>query len=83
MGREIQSFFPRPDPQIVEAQKKIDAESARCEAECAVKFANLHMPDELRASAERWGMSAFFELAWNSAFQAGYREGSRDRKGDE
>ena len=80
MADDIQNPFPKPSPEMDKAQKQIRAERARCEAEMALRFANLHMPSDLRASADRWGMSALFELAWNSAFQAGYREGSRVRE---
>lgn len=62
-----------------ELTKRLAAERARADAEMAEKFANLAMPSDIRSRARAWGLEAFCEVLWNSAFQAGYREAMRDR----
>lgn len=59
--------------------KRLAAEKARADAEMAERFANLHMPEDIKSRAAAWGMTAWAEILWNSAFQAGYREAIRDR----
>jgi hypothetical protein len=61
------------------AAKELLDKERRADAEMAIRFANLHMPEDLRARAKSWRLEAFFEVLWNNAFQAGYREGLRDR----
>ena len=60
------------------ANKEI-AERRNAEAEMTYRFANLHMPADIRERARSWGMEAWAEVLWNNAFQAGYREAMRDR----
>ena len=40
---------------------------------------NLVMPEDIRSRAQAWGMEAFCEVLWNSAFQTGFREARRPR----
>ena len=56
-----------------------NAEKARAAAEMSWRFANLHMPDDIKQRAKAWGMEAWATVLWNNAFQAGYREAMRDR----
>ena len=58
--------------------KRLAAEKARADADMAERFANLHMPDDIRQRAKSWGMEAWATVLWNNAFQAGYREAMRD-----
>lgn len=71
-------FFPT-DARIC-ADKKLRQERERAEADMAWKYANLHMPEDIRSRARAWGMEAFCEVLWNNAFQAGYREALRARQ---
>jgi hypothetical protein len=71
--------FGAPDAAEREAAKRLAAERDAANSEMAVRFANLHMPEDIRVRAASWGMSAWAEVLWNSAFQAGYREAMRDR----
>lgn len=71
--------FGAPDQAERAAAKALAEERDRANAEMALRFANLHMPEDIRARAASWGMSAWAEVLWNAAFQAGYREGIRDR----
>lgn len=64
-----------------EAAKKLADERDRAAAEMSVKYANLHMPEDIRSRAKAYGMEAWAEVLWNNAFQAGYREAIRDRAG--
>lgn len=57
---------------------KAKSESRDAEAQLAYRFANLLMPEDIRSKARVWGMEAFCEVLWNNAFQAGFREASRD-----
>lgn len=68
------------DPHEVEAQRKLQDERRRAEADMAYRLANLAMPADIRSRARAWGMEAFCEVLWNNAFQAGYREAMRDRE---
>lgn len=61
-----------------ELAKRLAAEKARANANMAERFANLHMPDDIRQRAKSWGMEAWATVLWNNAFQAGYREAMRD-----
>lgn len=76
LGRAAKTQFPwLVDDAAETALKEAKVEERRLsEAKMAWDFANLHMPEDLRQRAEAWGMSAFCELLWNNAFQAGYRE---------
>jgi len=58
----------------LEAEKQLHLEKAAAEARMAYEFANLHIPNDIRARAKAWGMESFCEVLWNSAFQAGWRE---------
>jgi hypothetical protein len=60
-----------------EIVKKLAQEKARADAELAYRYANLCMPDDIRSRAKSWGMEAFCEVLWTSAFQAGFREANR------
>lgn len=71
--------FGAPDAAERAAAKKLADERDLANAEMAMRFANLHMPEDIKARAASWGMSAWAEVLWNSAFQAGYREAMRDR----
>ena len=59
--------------------ERLAREKAKANAEIAEHFANLHMPDDIRARAKAWGVEAWATLLWNNAFLAGYREAMRDR----
>lgn len=59
--------------------KRLAEEKVRAQVEMAEKFANLHMPEDIRSRAIAWRMEAFCEVLWNNAFQAGYRQALRDR----
>lgn len=63
-----------------EADARVEREQRAADAEMSVKFANLHMPEDIKSRAAAWGMSAWAEILWNNAFQAGYREAVRDRE---
>jgi hypothetical protein len=63
--------------------KRLAAEKARADADMAERFANLHMPDDIRQRAKSWGMESWATVLWNNAFQAGYREAMRDQKAGE
>ena len=39
----------------------------------ARRYADLQMPDDIRARARVWGLEAFCEVLWSNAFQTGYR----------
>lgn len=62
--------------------RRLGEEKARAAAHMAEKYANLHMPEDIRSRARSWGMEAFCEVLWNNAFQAGYREALRDKEKD-
>jgi len=49
----------------------------------AQRFAAIHMPEDIRERARAWGLGAWAEVLWNNAFQAGYREGRRDRTAED
>lgn len=66
----------REDPKI--AGLKPRAIRVAAEAEMARRFAAMHMPEDIRSRAKAWGMEAFCEVLWANAFQAGFREGTRD-----
>ena len=65
-----------------ELVKRVAAEKARANADMAERYANLHMPDDIRQRAKSWGMEAWATVLWNNAFQAGYREALRDAAED-
>lgn len=58
--------------------KRLAQDAARANAVMAERYANLHMPDDIRQRAKSWGMEAWATVLWNNAFQAGYREAMRD-----
>lgn len=64
--------------------KRLAEEKVRAQSDMAYMFANLHMPEDIRSRAKSWGMEAFCEVLWNSAFQAGFREAQRpsDMRGE-
>ena len=62
-----------------ETAKRLAQEKARADAEMAERYANLHMPEDIRSRAKSWGMENWAEVLWSRAFQAGYREAIRDR----
>ncbi len=62
-----------------EVARRLAEEKARANAAIAEQFANLLMPEDIRARARAWGMESFCEVLWNNAFQAGYREAMRDK----
>lgn len=62
-----------------QAVKRMAQEKARADADMAERYANMHMPEDIRSRAKSWGMGAWAEVLWNRAFQAGYREALRDR----
>lgn len=62
-----------------EVARRSAEEKARANAAMAEQFANLLMPEDIRARARAWGMESFCEVLWNNAFQAGYREAMRDK----
>ena len=66
-----------PTDEEREVSERIAREKAAAEAAMSYKFANLHMPEDIRRRAQEWGMEAFCELLWNNAFQAGWRERQR------
>lgn len=57
--------------------KRLAEEKVRSQVEMAERFANLHMPEDIRSRARAWGMEAFCVVLWNNAFQAGWREARR------
>jgi len=60
--------------------RQLAEERVRAECEMSRKFANLHMPEDIRSRARTWGMEAYCEVLWNNAFQAGYREALRTKE---
>lgn len=72
--------FLRHDKHMAEAEKKLRDERQRADAEQAYRFANMHMPEDIRSRARAYGMEAWAEVLWNNAFQAGFREAMRNTK---
>jgi hypothetical protein len=72
MARFEQIIGPQADTRLADEKRRADAEMA-------YRLANLAMPEDIRSRARSWGLEAFCEVLWNSAFQAGYREAMRDR----
>lgn len=68
-------------PEELPARRRSEEQYLRiaAEREMADRFANLSMPADIQERARVWGLSAWAEVLWNNAFQAGYREGLRDR----
>ena len=60
------------------ATRQLSDERRRADAAMAVRFANLKMPEDIRARARVWGIEAWATVLWNNAFQCGYREAMRD-----
>ena len=60
--------------------KMLAEESVRARVDMAWRFANLHMPSDIRGRARAWGMETWAEVLWNNAFQAGWRECLRARE---
>lgn len=73
-GMPFQTFRQKPEN---EAARALAEERRRAEAEMALRFANLAMPEDIRARAKAWKLEAFCEVLWNNAFQAGFREAMR------
>lgn len=69
-----------PTKEQIEFAKKLECEKRNGDAEMAWKYANLHMPQDIKTRARSWGMENWAEVLWNNAFQAGYREAMRDRQ---
>lgn len=76
IGKLHEAHFGTAEEQAL--VKRLSAEKARADAEMAERFANLHMPEDIRSRAKSWGMEAWATVLWNNAFQAGYREAMRD-----
>jgi len=79
-AKNHQHLFRRfgPSNAEIEKQQRLRDERDRAEQAMAYQFANLQMPEDIRARARSWGMETWAEVLWNNAFQAGYREARRD-----
>lgn len=74
--------WPMTNTHEREAERRLQQERQRADAEAAYRLANLNMPADIRERARQWGMETFCEVLWNNAWQAGFREGLRERAQD-
>lgn len=69
-------FFMPPEEKTMAEQMAREKRQAAALAAHAAAYRS--MPEDLRAQAKTWGLEAFVQVVWMSAWENGYRQAVRD-----
>lgn len=83
MGDRNEHLFPHPLAEGLkffdEAERNLQAERHRADAQAMHAEAYRQMPADLRRQSETWGVKALMEAVWLNGWDCGYRQSVRDR----